>query len=409
MKKYNIKKLTSLNKRKTTFLVLILVLYSGAFLNAQNPIIEYHEPVVIETGFLLFIPVPKKCDVFINGEFQGVTPLLLPSLRAGSAILEIRNNSHVNRTELQVKPGIAGLKVYEPEMVPQGGALSITTNPSGAEIIIENIHIGRTPILESGIRTGTYTVTAFLDGYVPIRQSLEIGLDQKVHLNLNLSEGYPLRIDPNPPEGSTISIKTGKGIPYLEQLYDTKEDIILPAGVWEITLKGPNYNPLTEIINISKESNLFSFLPEYHYGEIVINKLKPQTTVFMDGMDVTVTVEKGSIRVETGKHVLVVIEKGYLPYRTEIVLEQNEVLQITPLLQRDPVLERKALMNLGIPVAISGLIISAGAWGFNTDSVALAFTDNYSDYSIYKYTTFGIMGAGLICSAIGGIIIAKAK
>jgi hypothetical protein len=68
-------------------------------------------------------------------------------------------------------------EVASPEVVRQTshtGSLSITSNPSGAIVLVDGVPFGRAPLALSDLRPGTYVVTVTLPGHTPLSYQAEV-------------------------------------------------------------------------------------------------------------------------------------------------------------------------------------------------------------------------------------------
>lgn len=68
-------------------------------------------------------------------------------------------------------------EVVSPEAVRQAahtGSLSVTSNPSGAIVLVDGVPFGRAPLALSDLRPGRYVVTVTLPGYTPLSYHAEV-------------------------------------------------------------------------------------------------------------------------------------------------------------------------------------------------------------------------------------------
>ena len=67
--------------------------------------------------------------------------------------------------------------VASPEEVRQvthTGSLTITSNPSGAIVLVDGVVMGRAPLSLNGLSPGSYVVTLTLPGIVPLSYQAEV-------------------------------------------------------------------------------------------------------------------------------------------------------------------------------------------------------------------------------------------
>jgi hypothetical protein len=103
---------------------------------------------------------PDGAQVTIDGISRGVTPLRL-ALPLGSHTLGLRNGSEVRSIPLTIEAGTTlsqhvDLVPAPPKVVV--GALDITSDPMGAEVRLDGVVRGKTPLTLGEIQVGEHTV-----------------------------------------------------------------------------------------------------------------------------------------------------------------------------------------------------------------------------------------------------------
>jgi len=151
-------------------------------------------------------PVGLEVQVILDGNFQGVTPLLLDNLSAGSHLVQLRSSSYAERVELVTIP--AGQKMHLaaayppiptptpvtpipmptpeettaptvkptdlPETAIPQGALYITSFPRGATIYLDGKGYGVTPKLIPNLTPKSYALRLSLAGWKDYRIVLSV-------------------------------------------------------------------------------------------------------------------------------------------------------------------------------------------------------------------------------------------
>ena len=158
---------------------------------------------VPQTGSLEVTSTPSGMDVqvIVDGNFQGVTPLVLTNLSAGSHLIQIRSPGYAERVQLvTVNAGqrmhiaadyppnptptpVTPIPLPTPE-TPQGptvkptelpetpiplGALYVDSFPSGATIYLDGKGYGITPQLIPNLTPGSYELRLSLVGWKDYR------------------------------------------------------------------------------------------------------------------------------------------------------------------------------------------------------------------------------------------------
>lgn len=150
--------------------LLILVLVGSMAAQETSP---------FETGPMLFVSCPERCQVFVDGTLRGEAPLLVWDLEPGQRHLELRSGERSVLRELDVKAGIAVLSSIELSLPPPvfdfefpgsgssdapggEGLLALEGLPEGATLRINGGETAFAP--ELALPAGLYLVEASRDG-----------------------------------------------------------------------------------------------------------------------------------------------------------------------------------------------------------------------------------------------------
>jgi len=140
------------------------------------------EPV---TTRIVINSTPSGADVYLNDKVVGKTPLDLKDIEEGEYKLKVvlpqytpyEENITVEKGKT-IKEDIALVKAQT--------FLSITSNPAGAKVFIDNIEKGITPYEDVNINVGTHKVRLELDGYLTYETDIVIEKNKPSNLNINL-------------------------------------------------------------------------------------------------------------------------------------------------------------------------------------------------------------------------------
>ncbi|MBM4321280.1 MAG: PEGA domain-containing protein [Deltaproteobacteria bacterium] len=147
---------------------------------------------LVRTARLDLISRPSGADVRLDGQPLGRTPLSLPLLGAGA-----------HRLELSLpglpRPWVGGV-VLDPQrtvtltipLAADGGLLTVTSDPPGAEVTLDEAAIGHTPLGPVLVAEGEHLLSVVLQGHALEQQSIHLRRGQPVDLQLQLR---PIRLD----------------------------------------------------------------------------------------------------------------------------------------------------------------------------------------------------------------------
>jgi hypothetical protein len=106
-------------------------------------------------GTVALTSTPAGAEVFVEGERRGATPVTL-ELRPGSHAVELRRRGASRRLTLHVEPGRQTSEQVDLTAVPLVGSLAVTSDPSGAKVVLDGRGRGITPLTISDVPAGPH-------------------------------------------------------------------------------------------------------------------------------------------------------------------------------------------------------------------------------------------------------------
>ncbi|HRT37680.1 MAG TPA: PEGA domain-containing protein, partial [Caldisericia bacterium] len=206
---------------------------------------------------------PTNAKLYINGEEKGLTPYTVDKLKPGEYEIKITKSGYEDyKDKITLKDNenktmkiqLSKISVTPPP--PSYGFLSVDSDPSGANVYVDNKNIGKTPIKSYQLEPGSHTIKLSLDGYNDYISNVTISSNStknlgKIKLIKLLAKGYGRVIFDL---GETF--KDWKII-VSKTYYSDVEGYLDVEGHLEIDLVSGNYNYFlyTKDINI-KDSNI---------------------------------------------------------------------------------------------------------------------------------------------------------
>ncbi len=128
---------------------------------------------VSSTGWIYVTSSPGGASVTLDGNAVGQTPgsgsLKLNAVAVGDHTVALKlpgYKSYSTRTSVSSNTVSEVSAVLEPEGASPGkGSMSVSSNPSGVNIFVDNNFVGITPLTVNDIISGTHVVTFKMDGY----------------------------------------------------------------------------------------------------------------------------------------------------------------------------------------------------------------------------------------------------
>jgi CRISPR/Cas system-associated exonuclease Cas4 (RecB family) len=119
----------------------------------------------IYTGSLDVSSEPSGATIYVNGDFIGVTPLLI-QLNVGLYTVVLTKSGY-NSVERSVSLQVDEVTYVSEELTqipPQTAVLNVSSNPSGAEVYVDGNYEGTT-FLSLNLTAGSYQVVVKLQRY----------------------------------------------------------------------------------------------------------------------------------------------------------------------------------------------------------------------------------------------------
>jgi hypothetical protein len=211
------------------------------------------------TGTLYVASNPSGATILINGVGSGTTDGFVKNIPAGIQNLTLTKAGYEPETVMVNVPA-GGVKVLAPITLPKSGGggipgetgtLYVSSNPSGANILIDGVPFGTTNGFVKNVPAGLRNLTLTKAGYEPETVMVNVpagGVKALAPISLSKSGGVPggtatLYVSSNPP-GATILINGMN--------YGTTNGFMknVPAGLQNLTFIKEGYRPETVMVDV---------------------------------------------------------------------------------------------------------------------------------------------------------------
>ena len=196
---------------------------------------------------------PRGAQIFIDGNFEGYSNVVLYSLPAGqhTVLLTLDNYSDYQKT-VMISEDMSQSLSHTFETIPTTGEIIFESNPSNAEIYLNGEYIGDTRKTLKETQPGTYEVLIKKAGYDDWRGIVDVaaGKISEVKANLLVSE-VMLYVDTAPPEAEVFfdGVSLGK----------TPLGISVQQGLHNISIEKFGYDSVFESLRIGPEGASLSY------------------------------------------------------------------------------------------------------------------------------------------------------
>lgn len=307
--------------------------------NEEGPFIEKSEVLVEEKGLLLIKTDPAGCDIAIDGVSVGQSPRLITHLAAKDTYsVRLRKAGYQDQT---ITVRFEGRKpvVREEKLVLASGTLDVMSDPPGAEVMINGIVRGKTPLKVTEIPKGRAVVKFRLDGFADESRELSVNAGDKQTLSVMLT-GLPGTLQlSSVPEGARFYVNDeprGKGplaIPGLK------------PGDYVVRAELEGYGTMTKTITLANGGSANEeFRLSNTMGRLEVRTSPAGVTVSLDGHVAGVTKSAGRdvefsdvLTIESileGEHTLVLTKEGYSEMVGHPKIESNKTSQYRLRLRR---------------------------------------------------------------------------
>jgi len=305
----------SLPSRLVAAVAVVLVVVSGVGLFAARRLLT-PGPTPTVTGTLNINSNPAGATVVVDGQISGITPLTL-ALKPGAHNVELRGAGDPRTVPVTVTAGTTVSQYIELPKVTAFGQLQVKTEPAGAQVTVDGIPRGKSPVLIEALAAGEHAVSLDNDG-ANVKQTVAIEAGVTASLVVPLGA-----VEPAATSG-WVSISA----PVELQLFENKrllgtsqsDRVMVAAGKHEIELVNDAVGyRVTRMVQVPP-GRVASIKVEWPKGTIAVNAL-PWAEVWIDGERVGET-PIGNLSLAIGPHEILFRhpELGEQKYATTVTL-----------------------------------------------------------------------------------------
>jgi len=257
---------------------------------------------------------PQNSEVYLNGEYIGVTPLE-KSINYGVYKLEVKKSGYKDYVkDIKIERGKEILIIANLEI--STGSLIVKTEPDGATVYIDGKNYGVTPLEITDLEIGEHEMVISKDGYAQIIKKIEIK-EEKVEIDEILAKAISEVFLNTNPKGAKVIIN-GKEMGTTPL---TLKDI--NPGRYFVTFRALGYEEMTKSIEVKEGLNTFNFQMIQINHALIVDSIPQNAKVYIDDVfKGTTPLEIRNLTPEK-KYKLRIEYEGYLPYLTEINMPKD--------------------------------------------------------------------------------------
>lgn len=148
---------------------------------------------------------PPKATVLVDRQVRGETPIVLPNLAVGQHLVSVQKQGFHEALQ-SVDMQAQGSRVLDFRLESLTGLLLLQSAPSNADITINGVALGRTPILLTTLPLGTHRVKISTPGYQP--KEVEVKLEDRTPVRAQVdlvSDSASLTVESDV-DGATVRV-----------------------------------------------------------------------------------------------------------------------------------------------------------------------------------------------------------
>jgi hypothetical protein len=320
---------------------------SIALLNGNDFVVEAQLKQL--TGLVLLESNPPGADVIINSLSRGNTPLLLTDLPFGSYDVEFRSATQLPRTLKVDVQDRSPVGVFA-ELISNTARLTVTSIPDGAEVRINGVLSGTTPITIDEVQAGESEVRISKRGYTPYAKTMVFEATKPYQITTELIALPSGLTVISSPEGAAVMIDNqpvGKTPVTVSDLKEGPHDISASLDGYATKVTTIYLEP---DINDSVEFNMVK-----DSGTLVLDTEPAFVQIFVDGQEMATTQPKGGsdsislpvrITLKSGMdHKIQLVREGFVSSSVTLQTEIDQVVTRHEVLKRIFVYDTKIITD----------------------------------------------------------------
>ncbi|MBN2010234.1 PEGA domain-containing protein [candidate division KSB1 bacterium] len=286
-----------------------LLAASQAVFVAPNKETTVSLPLTMAKGSAKIVTNPAGATIFLDQAPIGKTPFELSQTAVGAYSLTIKLPGYVDYQKiLTIQENETA--VVSVQMTPQA-YITIHSEPTGCEILLDDVQLGQSPIDSMGIAPGYHVLKISKPGFVPFETTRSFQTGKTTALQLALEPDARLVVQ-STPSGATVFLNG-------EQKGTTPIELTgLREGPLNLRLQADSYQSHDEQVTLTKGR-----LAERHIrlnkrmGKLLVHSVPSEATVEIDGEHAGTTPLQLST-ITFGDHLIRVTKSGYRDHEQRI-------------------------------------------------------------------------------------------
>lgn len=301
---------------------------------SEGPIVNRSAVLTEEKGLLLIKTDPVGCQIKIDGATIGESPRFIGNLSVKDVhTVKLSKTGYRDQT-LTIRFKGREPIVREEKLILDSGVVNIITEPADAEVTVNGIVKGRSPILVSDLPKGTAIVRLKLDGYKEETRELRLNAGDRQTLSVPMvALPGTLHIITTPAHASV----------YLNDEIRGTSPLSIPRldpGEYSVRCEAEGYAPEFKTITIDNGKSVREeFRLENIMGRIELKTTPVGANILLDGRKVGETEAQAGIYADAsdtfsisdvpeGEHTVIIRKDGYHDIAKTIRVKAKSTVRI---------------------------------------------------------------------------------
>jgi hypothetical protein len=214
------------------------------------------QAVIAPAATLTVTSIPSGTQIFLDGKDTAKTTPSTFTLDAGTHVIRLALTGHKDYSaSVTLQSGdaktVAAALTKQP-LPPTTGTLTVTSTPSGADVSIDGIAKGVTPLHEVALSAGEHTIHLSLKGYKPDERKVFVKAGEEATMEVPLSR---TQVQP------TVTVKFESNPPEAEVWIDgddskktTPCELLMVPGDHKVTMRLTGHDDSTKMISVTESA-----------------------------------------------------------------------------------------------------------------------------------------------------------
>jgi hypothetical protein len=291
-------------------------------------------PLPPTTGTLDVRSNPTGADVRLDGVYKGLTNLTIPNVSAALHTVRVEKSGYLPWEDtVNVAAGgttVVNVGLTEIPPTPTTGIVNVTSDPTGAEVKLDGVAKGTTPLEITGVGPGTHTIRVEMTGFEPFISPVEVIAGATTYVTADLEPIPPvilngtIEVQSNPTGANVTLDGVFQGITPLTVL-----DV--SGGIHTLRIEKSGYVPWEEpaIVFANETTTVFAELSMAPptTGSVAVESDPDSANVYLDG-DLKGMSPVAILNVTPGPHIVLIEKTGYLPYQKDITVTAGGITTV---------------------------------------------------------------------------------